>query len=158
MIQQSEFEKLEFNPFVLKKNERMVNKYPNLNRINGFADAEDTLVRYRLVKLKGNKEEIFSLKDEKALELVTGFLIYKGNMQWHLLCSTEQAFYQNNKLIMSPESKNKLKLINESEELKDKVHDYYNTLFGDDKKIKEKAKRLASTVEDYTPEGIANNV
>jgi hypothetical protein len=172
MNQHEEFQKLEFNPFVLKKNERMVSKYPMLEQIKGFVEAEDSLIRYicvlydpdsavrdikdlnerkkeaaSLVKLIGDKESIYLIEDEDVLELITNFLIYKGNMEWHLLCSAEHAFHQYNRLIMSPESKNKLKLLNESSELKDKIKDYYNNLFGEEKKVVKKAKL-----------GIASNV
>jgi DUF1680 family protein len=114
-----------------------------------------------LAGLKGNKENIFSLKDEKLVGYVNTYLKYQSSKIWAAMVANEEVLYEYQQELLSPitgfkNDKDKLqaldiksRLMNECDSIIKRLDAYEDKLFGD-------LRDNIQEVINYTPESVAN--
>lgn len=100
-------------------------------------------------------KDMFELKDRTIYEMIFAYLREQNIMEWMLLKTTEQAFYENQKLIIKPidvdsgdkekdilgAATTKEKLSDISDKYLEKMHKYEKLIFGDNKDVQEEVKK-----------------
>jgi len=100
-------------------------------------------------------KDVFELKDQAVYEMIFAYLKEQNIMEWMQLKSTEESFFENQKLIIKPididsgdkekdilaAATTKEKLSDISDKYLDKMKKYEKAIFGDHKDVQEEVKK-----------------
>lgn len=137
------------------KNSPLVKQYPNLEirknsalALAGFVTGDPSLEVYK------------EFKDDDFADMVIDFLKFQNDYIWMMLCSNEQTFFEFQKTLMLEAAmirndKDKIsaisakaKLMEESDNIVNRIINYRKQIFSEDVIIEKSSKRVASSPEE----------
>lgn len=145
------------------KHSPVIKNYPDLERRKKEAAL---LAGYTLEKHEQRLSEIYNHEDTLVAESIFKFLKYQDQKAFTLLAISEEVFWQAQEKLIEPLTNSKsdkdalnamevkVKLIEKSDEILQKIEGYKNKIFGGDKELED----IYSGYSKYTPESIADQL
>lgn len=117
------------------------------------------LAGYDIKKDEKRLERIYILEDRDIVEMISSYLKFQNHKTWAMLTTNEEVLWQYQKELLQPitefkQDKEKLqaldiksKLMNESDSIINRIKNYEDKIFGDNKEVQSKLKQAKTSPE-----------